>query len=290
MKQTLLHLALLALLQLVPTAAMGYDFMVDGIFYNVKNGQAIVTKPGTASAGAGIPGGYSGEVVIPSEVAHDSITYPVTAIGAHAFSGCAGLTSISMPGSITTIGQQAFNGCSGLSSVTIPHSVSTIEEWAFMGCSHLLSVTFGRGVKTIGHSILDGCSRVTSVTCLAATPPVVDNYGLFNNYTMYYHAKLHVMEGYEADYLAAPVWSDFFQIIGDIPVPVPEDVNGDGEINIADANNVIEVIVHGPGSGGHSRLPSGESLLDVADVNSDGEINIADINAILDAIINQHKL
>lgn len=51
------------------------------------------------------------------------------------------------------------------------------------------------------------------------------------------------------------------------------DVNIDGEVNIADVNAVIDVI-----------LTSG--TLSTADVNGDGEVNIADINALLDIILN----
>ena len=55
---------------------------------------------------------------------------------------------------------------------------------------------------------------------------------------------------------------------------LPGDVNNDGEVNIADVNAVIDVIL---GSG------SAQS----ADVNNDGEVNIADINAIIDAILGE---
>ena len=58
---------------------------------------------------------------------------------------------------------------------------------------------------------------------------------------------------------------------------IPGDVNGDGEINIADANSVIDIVIMG-GNSGHSRAPA-------ADVNDDGEINIADVNAIIDIIL-----
>ena len=51
------------------------------------------------------------------------------------------------------------------------------------------------------------------------------------------------------------------------------DVNGDGEINIADVNALIDLILGGGGSNNS------------ADVNEDGEINIADVNAIIDIIL-----
>jgi len=50
------------------------------------------------------------------------------------------------------------------------------------------------------------------------------------------------------------------------------DVNGDGEVNIADINAVIDIILSG-------------SSNNVGDVNGDGEVNIADINAIIDIIL-----
>jgi hypothetical protein len=51
------------------------------------------------------------------------------------------------------------------------------------------------------------------------------------------------------------------------------DVNGDQEVNIADINAVIDIILSGSGN------------LTAADVNKDGEINIADVNAIIDLIL-----
>ena len=62
---------------------------------------------------------------------------------------------------------------------------------------------------------------------------------------------------------------------------IPGDVNGDGEINIGDANSVIDIVVMG-GNSGHSRAPA-------ADVNDDGEIDIADVNAIIDIILNNNQ-
>ena len=54
------------------------------------------------------------------------------------------------------------------------------------------------------------------------------------------------------------------------------DVNGDGEVNIADINALIDIIL-----GGYAD----EATLKRADVNEDAEINIADINALIDIIL-----
>ena len=58
--------------------------------------------------------------------------------------------------------------------------------------------------------------------------------------------------------------------------PIRGDINGDREVNIADINSVIDIILGSYVSDYvHSR----------ADVNSDGEVNIADINVIIDIIL-----
>jgi hypothetical protein len=58
----------------------------------------------------------------------------------------------------------------------------------------------------------------------------------------------------------------------DGPQPLRGDVNGDGEVGIADVNAVIDLVL----SGGY--LPA-------ADVNADSEVGIADVNAVIDLIL-----
>ncbi len=53
---------------------------------------------------------------------------------------------------------------------------------------------------------------------------------------------------------------------------VVSDVNGDGEVNIADVNAVIDMILSG-------------KTVDSGDVNDDGEVNIADVNTVIDLIL-----
>ena len=79
-----------------------------------------------------------------------------------------------------------------------------------------------------------------------------------------------------------------FQIPGDykdytfiqerFSIPLDCDVNGDGEVNIADVNCVIDVILGG------NDIYEGR-----ADVNRDDEINIADVNAVIDKILGNNR-
>ena len=95
-----------------------------------------------------------------------SITIPdsVTSIGGSAFDGCTGLTSITIPDSVTSIDWGAFDGCSGLTSITIPDSVTSIGESAFYGCKGLTSITIPNSVTSIGNSAFSGCSGLRSIT------------------------------------------------------------------------------------------------------------------------------
>ena len=119
--------------------------------YHSKNSYIIETQTKTLILGCK-------NSVIPSDGS-------VTSIGDYAFSGCTGLTSVTIPDSVTSIGGYAFYRCSGLTSVTIPDSVTSIGGYAFCGCSSLTSVTIPNSVITsIGSSTFNGCSGLTSVT------------------------------------------------------------------------------------------------------------------------------
>ncbi len=123
----------------------------------------------------------------------------LTEISAYTFSGCSGLTSITIPSSVTSIGKgqrSAFGGCSGLASITvesgntvydsrnncnaiietesntlllgcqstvIPNSVASIEAWAFSSSSGLTSINIPNSVTSIGGSAFYGCSGLTSI-------------------------------------------------------------------------------------------------------------------------------
>jgi len=87
----------------------------------------------------------------------------VTRIGERAFSGCDGLTSVTIPESVTRIGNDAFCNCSGLTNVTIPEGVTSIGQYAFFGCGGLTSVTIPPGVTSIGESAFWLCGKLKEI-------------------------------------------------------------------------------------------------------------------------------
>ena len=68
-------------------------------------------------------------------------------------------------------------------------------------------------------------------------------------------------------------WMDS-QLDFDPAAVLPGDVNADGEVNVADVNAVVDMILSGSTSAGR-------------DVNADGEVGVADINAIINIIFSQ---
>ena len=101
----------------------------EGLSFKLNDDEASYTVKGIGSA-------TSNNLVIP--VTHNGL--PVTRIGDNAFSGCSGLTSVTIPDSVTGIGSGAFYGCSGLTTIVIPDSVVSIGSSAFRNCSGLTSV------------------------------------------------------------------------------------------------------------------------------------------------------
>ena len=108
---------------------------------------------------------YSGDIIIPEKVkGNDGVEYVVTLLGASCFSGCWGLTSITIPSSVTSLGDYCFYYCSGLTSITIPSSVTSLGDDCFEGCSGLTSITIPPLVTSLSDCCFFSCSGLTSIT------------------------------------------------------------------------------------------------------------------------------
>jgi len=110
------------------------------LMYTTNNGAITITGYNPA---AGL------NVIIPAS----TNGYPVTAIGASAFSDLF-ITSVTIGTNITSIGDGAFVDCSSLTSVTIPASVTSIGYSAFLECTSLTNITVD--ASNLAYSSMNG--------------------------------------------------------------------------------------------------------------------------------------
>ena len=137
---TVLLDALSAGVQIPPSEGLAFTLNDDGESYSVTGmGECSDTV-------LVIPETYNGK--------------PVTKIGEWAFSGCADLTSVTIPDSVTSIGEAAFYDCPSLEIVTIGNGVATMDDGAICYCESLTSVTIPDSVTSIGEEMFNGCSNL----------------------------------------------------------------------------------------------------------------------------------
>ena len=112
MKHSGFHRAIVAIAMMLIgwLPSLAHDFEVGGVFYNKTSDNTVaVTCKGDYYNS--YSNEYAGDVVIPSSVDYNGITYSVTSIGDDAFRRCESLTSVEIPNSVTSIGVDAFYGC-----------------------------------------------------------------------------------------------------------------------------------------------------------------------------------
>ncbi|MEL3903347.1 MAG: leucine-rich repeat domain-containing protein, partial [Treponema phagedenis] len=127
-------------------------------------GKIIIPEGVTKINGGDRSGAFSGCSGLTSLTLPDGLT----SIGINAFVDCSGLTSIDLSActKLTSIEWGAFYDCSGLTSIDLSActKLTSIGNGAFYDCSGLTSITLPDGLTSIGHYAFAGCSKLTSVT------------------------------------------------------------------------------------------------------------------------------
>lgn len=119
------------------------------LYYNItdaNNRYVEVTYPGPSSwYGYTMP---VGNLAIPSSVSHNGSTYSVKAVSSDAFSGCTGITSLTLPNSIVSIGDDAFQQV-GITTLSLPSSLQFIGSYAF-GYTNVETINFPNSLMAMG--------------------------------------------------------------------------------------------------------------------------------------------
>ncbi|MBP5409845.1 MAG: leucine-rich repeat protein [Prevotella sp.] len=79
-----------------------------------------------------------------------------------------------IPNTVTTIGATAFSGKPGLTSVDLPDGITTIEWAAFWANAAMTSVHISKTIVNFGESPFGGCSKISSFT-IDKENPVYDS-------------------------------------------------------------------------------------------------------------------
>ena len=234
------------------TDILGLDdvFEVDGIYYHTPNYSTALVIPNPDEEGY-----HQRDMVIPDSVTYQDINYRITSIDANAFDGCYELNSVVIGDAVETIGEEAFQGCTGLTSVTI-----------------------GSGVTNIGERAFNYCNALQAVKCLSTVPPAMASDNSFST-AAYRNAILKVHRNYIDTYNATDFWYKFEHIEGYGSLG-NGDVNGDGEINIADVTTLIDQLL--------GKDTGSEFYFESADLNYNGHIDIGDVTTLVDLLLWSH--
>ena len=159
---------------MVSVQASGYDFVQDGIYYNITGSNTVEVTYKDKNFNC-----YSGSVTIPSSVTFNGTTYTVTGIGNYAFMQSPDLTAISIPSTVTYLGYAACYNCTSLTSVNFPSNVTSLGEYCFQNCSALTTVRLNNTqLTTIPRQCFMACTALQTLT-LPSTLTLIDSFAFY---------------------------------------------------------------------------------------------------------------
>ncbi len=196
----------------------------DGILYN-KTGTTLICYPagktGTShTVGASVTGIATHAFAYNPYLNAVTIPTATTSIGAGAFNGCTGLTTITADGSNTIYSTNegilynkagttliCYPAGKNATSFSVPNTVTAIGDYAFFMQTHLERVTIPSTVTSIGNSAFQNCSALSLVYALRTEGVPTGGTSMFDGNAN--PRKIMVIKGKGSDYKAAANWSNY---------------------------------------------------------------------------------
>ena len=138
----------------------------------------------------------------------------------------------------------------------IPEGVKTIQAECFYNNTALETIEIPSTVNYVFSSAFQGCSNLTSMISKATTPPTLNSsFSVFST-----DCVLTVPNGTKEAYILAG-WTTketdsngVFLRIEEAASTLKGDVNGDGKVSIADAVEVVNIILGNPAANARMRI------------------------------------
>jgi hypothetical protein len=171
-------------------SAGAYDFMVDGIYYDInEDGTTLAIVPDESYKD------FTGDLVLPDTVTYNGAKYTVTSIKNEAFKNCNGLTSVTLSSTVTTVGMMAFDHCVNLETLNIGTSFNMWGSSPFSNCKNVKTVNWNarkiHPFSSYHASPLLGYSNVTTFNVGPDVEEIPENllYSFFSLNTINWNAR-----------------------------------------------------------------------------------------------------
>lgn len=244
----------------------------------VKLGNALQTIGERSLAGTGIQqldmtsnsglNEMSDWAMVKTPVTQAKLPSSVKSVGKGAFLYDSALDEVTLGGQLSQLSDYILAG-TGLTALDLT-GVSHLGDYALYNADRLSVVELPATMTWLGTRAMAGMTGMTAITSNATEVPALgENVWQGVNQPA---IPLTVPAGALDSYKEAEQWKEFLFDAGWLK----GDVNLDGEVNIADVNIIVRIIL---GS------VYDEGTMTRADVNGDDEINIADINLIIRIIL-----
>ena len=204
--------------QIVPDLGDGpvveyISFIEDGIKYQMTAVDKVsVVYKNDSKPSSSNPNLYTGDIVIPSQVTHEGVTYDVTGIANYAFR-YAEISSISLPEGLISIGEEAIYK-TNITEITLPNSLTTTGTYAMAYNYSLETITVGSNAaeKKWGSWVFWRPSDAYEVYMICDTKPEVPDIYTFDND---FASNIHIYPSLYLDYTTDYHWN-CYNIIPDL--------------------------------------------------------------------------